>query len=124
MSSWAFFSAVLASCRTFTSGFSKSTARSRYIAFPRAGPAQESATGLGLIPVTFHFRQLNSTGRDLVKRGRAESKKKKERGKQDRALTVSHSTPQRAEVGRLFYTNLPCGVDKSCVLRVERFTEP
>src|SRR6476661_2544303 len=63
MSSWACLRAFFDSVLEFASGLRRSTAFSRGMALPPAGPAHESATGFGLIPVTSHFRQVNSIGR-------------------------------------------------------------
>src|SRR5689334_2401460 len=42
------------------SDFSRSIDLVRVMAFPPEGPAQESETGLGFTPVTYHFKQENS----------------------------------------------------------------
>src|SRR2546427_5803302 len=60
MSSRAFLSASLASTLALLSGFRRSIALWKSMALPPAGPAQESATGLGFTPVTSHFKQVNS----------------------------------------------------------------
>jgi hypothetical protein len=53
----AFFDSVLA----FTSGLRRSTALSRGMSLPPAGPAQESATGFGLMPgdIPFQAREFH-----------------------------------------------------------------